>query len=228
MQHDPNYINQIISKNQGDYSRAHFVLISEYLHRGQNSVVRDLDCNLILSFLTFKTLQSMIKKNIKISYDELLKFNQLDSVKLKKSEIAKHLRMPRETVRRKINKLNNFGLIKINKNEINVKTQSFKDINLKRYELYLNKCMHVVIKNYENEEYDNRNPKKIEINLKEDFLFLWSYFLDMFIQIAIIWRKYHTSLECWYLFGTCSLNQMYNTKEFIDYKLRKHQINLCT
>ncbi len=43
----------------------------------------------------------------------------------------------------------------------------------------------------------------------------------MFTQIAIIWRKYHTSLECWYLFGSCSLNQMYNTKEFIDYKLKK-------
>ncbi len=218
---DPKIINKIISEKQSEYSKAHFVLISEYLHQGQNSVTRDLDCNLILSYLIFKTFESMISKNLNFNYDELLNFNQYETIKLKKSEIAKYLRMPRETVRRKVNKLNNYGLIKINKNEINVKSQSLKDINLKRYEIYLNKCMHVVIKNYENKEYDNKNLKQVKINLKKNFLLVWSYFLEMFVQIATIWRNYFSSLECWYLFGSCSLNQMYNTKYFVDFNLKK-------
>ena len=33
-------------------------------------------------------------------------------------------------------------------------------------------------------------------------------------ELQNLWKKYHTSLECWYIFGTCVLNQTYNTRTY--------------
>ena len=213
MEFNDKEIFSVISKYQGDYSRAHFILVSEFLYQGQNSIVRDLDCNLILSFLVFKALKSMSKRNVNYSYDEILNINLLEPLSIKKSEIAEYLNVPRETVRRKINKLIDHDLIKISNKQIFVKTKLFNNINILRYEKYLEKCLEVLTPHLKiNNNYDSNN--KFKINLKKNFSFIWCHFLDTIVYISKIWRNYHRSLESWYIFGTCSLNQMYNVKEF--------------
>ena len=49
----------------------------------------------------------------------------------------------------------------------------------------------------------------------------------MIVSISIIWKKHHSNLGCWYLAGTCALNQMYNTKDFkFDLKIGKSREKL--
>ena len=55
---DRKEIYSAISRAQGEMTQAHFELVSIYLYEGQNSKYKDLDCNLILTYIIFKTLTS--------------------------------------------------------------------------------------------------------------------------------------------------------------------------
>ena len=50
---DTKKIYSTISQFQGEMTQAHFELVSTYLYEGQNSKLRDLDCNLILTYLIY-------------------------------------------------------------------------------------------------------------------------------------------------------------------------------
>ncbi len=211
---EKNILSTII-KFQGEYSRAHIELVSTYLFDGQNSILKDLDCNLLLSYLVLKSFQSIKEKNMQYSYNDLLKITELEPLILKKSEIAEFLDYPRETVRRNINKLIDHDLITVDKKNIIVKPNNYlSDINTTRYENSLKKCLSIIIKNL---NFQINNEKKLDlnsINLKNTFSLIWCNFLEMIVHISVIWKKHHSNLGCWYLAGTCALNQMYNTKEF--------------
>ena len=78
----------------------------------------------------------------------------------------------------------------------------------------LKKCLSVILKNL---NIQISHEKKLDanlINLKNSFSLIWYNFLEMIVSISIIWKKHHSNLGCWYLAGTCALNQMYNTKDF--------------
>ena len=204
-----------IIKFQGEYSQAHFELVTTYLFDGQNSILKDLDCNLLLSYLVLKSLQSIKKKNMQYSYNDLLNISELEPLILKKSEIAEVLDYPRETVRRNINKLIDHDLITVDKKNIIVKPNNcLSDIKTTIYENSLKKCLAVIFKNL---NFQISHEKKLDvnsINLKNSFSLIWCNFLEMIVSISIIWKKHHSNLGCWYLAGTCALNQMYNTKDF--------------
>ena len=40
----------------------------------------------------------------------------------------------------------------------------------------------------------------------------------MMIELSIIWRTFLKSMENWFIFGTCGLNQMYNLKDSKNFK----------
>ena len=67
---DTKEIYSAISRAQGEMTQAHFELISIYLYEGQNSKYKDLDCNLILTYLIFKSLKLINEKNLQYNYRE--------------------------------------------------------------------------------------------------------------------------------------------------------------
>ena len=204
-----------IIKFQGEYSRAHFELVSTYLFDAQNSILKDLDCNLLLSYLILKSFQSIKEKNVQYSYNDLLNISELEPLILKKSEIAEVLDYPRETVRRNINKLIDHDLITVDKKNIIVKPNNcLSDIKTTIYENSLKKCLAVIFKNLNLQIKYEKKLDANSINLKNSFSLIWCNFLEMIVSISIIWKKHHSNLGCWYLAGTCALNQMYNTKDF--------------
>ena len=149
------------------------------------------------------------------SYNDLLNIREFEPLILKKSDIAKVLDYPRETVRRNINKLIDHDLITVHKKNIIVKPNNcLSDIKTTIYENSLKKCLAVILKNL---NFQISHKKKLDvnsINLKNSFSLIWCNFLEMIVSISIIWKKHHSNLGCWYLAGTCALNQMYNTKDF--------------
>ena len=88
------------------------------------------------------------------------------------------------------------------------------DMNIERYENSLNKILDIVLKNIKVETNFYNKSNRVTINFEKKFSLIWYYFLEMVIDISIVWKKYHTSLECWYIFGTCVLNQTYNTSNY--------------
>ena len=207
---DTKEIYSAISRAQGEMTQAHFELVSIYLYEGQNSKYKDLDCNLILTYLIFKSLKLINEKNLQYNYRELLNINQFDPINLKKSQIAIDLNYPRETVRRNLNKLAKYDFIKVDNKEIFINmNECLSNINFERYKNSFNKIFLIILKNLKvDQKFD-----KPSINLEKKFSLTWYYFLDMLINISRAWKEYHKSLECWYIFGTCVLNQTYNSRD---------------
>jgi CRP-like cAMP-binding protein len=207
---DTKEIYSAISRAQGEMTQAHFELVSIYLYEGQNSKYKDLDCNLILTYLIFKSLTLINEKNLQYNYKDLLNINQFDPINLKKSQIAIDLNYPRETVRRNLNKLAKYDFIKVDNKEIFVNmNECLSNINFERYKNSFNKIFLIILKNLKvDQKFD-----KPSINLEKKFSLIWYYFLDMLINISRVWKEYHKSLECWYIFGTCVLNQTYNSRD---------------
>jgi len=207
---DRKEIYSAISRAQGEMTQAHFELVSIYLYEGQNSKYKDLDCNLILTYIIFKTLTLINEKNLHYNYNDLLNINQFDPINLKKSQIAIDLNYPRETVRRNLNKLAKYDFIKVDNKEITVNmNECLFNINFERYKNSFNKIFLIILKNLKvDQKFD-----KPSIYLEKKFSLIWYYFLEMLINISRVWKEYHKSLECWYIFGTCVLNQTYNSRD---------------
>ena len=207
---DTKEIYSAISRAQGEMTKAHFELVSIYLYEGQNSKYKDLDCNLILTYLIFKSLKLINEKNLQYNYRELLNINQFDPINLKKSQIAIDLNYPRETVRRNLNKLAKYDFIKVDNKEIFINmNECLSNINFERYKNSFNKIFLIILKNLKvDQKFD-----KPSIYLEKKFSLIWYYFLEMLINISRVWKEYHKSLECWYIFGTCVLNQTYNSRD---------------
>ena len=207
---DTKEIYSAISRAQGEMTQAHFELVSIYLYEGQNSKYKDLDCNLILTYLIFKSLTLINEKNLQYNYRDLSNINQFDPINLKKSQIAIDLNYPRETVRRNLNKLAKYDFIKVDNKEIFVNmNECLSNINFERYKNSFNKIFLIILKNLKvDQKFD-----KPSIYLEKKFSLIWYYFLEMLINISRVWKEYHKSLECWYIFGTCVLNQTYNSRD---------------
>ena len=69
----------------------------------------------------------------------------------------------------------------------------------------------------ENDSDKNSKLLKLNIDLRKDFSLLWYLILKIILNICLLWKDYHGSLESYYLFGTCSLNQMYNLKKYKNF-----------
>ena len=76
---DTKKIYSTISQFQGEMTQAHFELISIYLYEGQNSKLRDLDCNLILTYLIFKSLKLLNEKKIPLMIKSEVELNLLQT-----------------------------------------------------------------------------------------------------------------------------------------------------
>ena len=79
------------------------------------------------------------------------------------------------------------------------------------------KCLNIIL--------DNLIDDKIVIkkNITEDHLLnnfskSWLDILSMMIGLSLIWRRFLKSMENWFIFGTCGLNQMYNLKDSKNFK----------
>ena len=60
-------------------------------------------------------------------------------------------------------------------------------------------------------------------SITEDYLLnnfskCWINILSMMIELSLIWRKFLKSMENWFIFGTCGLNQMYNLKDSKNFR----------
>ena len=99
------------------------------------------------------------------------------------------------------------------------------DINRKSFEIkYLDtiinkysKCLNIILDNLGD---DKTITKK---SITEDYLLnnfskCWINLMSMMIELSLIWRKFLKSMENWFIFGTCGLNQMYNLKDSKNFR----------
>ena len=210
-------IAKIINKNYKEYTKFHYPLSYQILYLWKNYLGKDLETNLILSNLTIKALRIYNQNNKKKSYKEFIKTKQISIGKVKKAELSRELLIPRETIRRKLEDLKKENFIDMVDGNIDINRKSFeiKDLDtiIKKY----SKCLNIIVDNLSD---DKTITKK---SITEDYLLnnfskCWINILSMMIELSLIWRKFLKSMENWFIFGTCGLNQMYNLKDSKNFR----------
>ena len=200
-----------ISSKPSEYSRCHIPMIYELLFNWQNSLAKDLEGSLILSNLVIKALNIYNKNNKDKSYATLLKIKKIDIGKIKKSDLSKELMVPRETTRRKLKELAEKKLIEINGSFIFIKPKCFEIKNLDNILKNFASCLNLTLINTVNK---NMREEICTNYLLDNFTITWFYLNSMMRDLALVWKNYFKTLENWYIFGTCGLNQNYNLRDY--------------
>ena len=210
-------IAKIINKNYKEYTKFHYPLSYQILYLWKNYLGKDLETNLILSNLTIKALRIYNQNNKKKSYKEFIKTKQISIGKVKKAELSRELLIPRETIRRKLEDLKKENFIDMVDGNIDINRKSFEikylDTIINKY----SKCLNIIVDNLSD---DKTITKK---SITEDYLLnnfskCWINLMSMMIELSLIWRKFLKSMENWFIFGTCGLNQMYNLKDSKNFR----------
>ena len=204
---------EFISTKPSEYSRYHMPMVYQMLFNWQNSLAKDLEGSLILSNLLVKALTIYNKNNEDKSYAEILKIKKIDIGKVKKSDLSRKLMIPRETARRKLEDLVKKNLITINDGSISIQPICFRIENLDNILKNFASCLNLTLNNTVNKNQNIR--EEVNINyLLNNFSISWFYLNLMIQDLSLVWKKYFETLENWYIFGTCGLNQNYNLNNY--------------
>ena len=217
-----NDISKIITVKQNIFTRYQYPLVYKFLYNLQNPLAKDLEAGFILTSLSIKALKVFNKTNNSQSYQEFLTNESIYIGKIKKADLARELEIPRETIRRKLNLLQEKNLINIKDNILEVKIKAFEVVDLNNILSNYSKGVKVVIDDMVDKNKINFNKELGNEYLATKFTTHWLYILNMFIEVGLIWKKKLKSIEGWLIFGTCALNQMYNLRDNRKfYKLHK-------
>ena len=149
-------VNKIISKNYKEYSTFHFPLTYQILYTWKNFLGKDLDTNLILSNLLIKALNNYNRNNKTFSYKDFVKNKEINVGKYKKAEISRELKIPRETVRRKLEDLQELKLITMVDGTIKVNKKSFEINDLQSILNKYSKCLNTILDNFVNQSINKK------------------------------------------------------------------------
>ena len=204
---------EFISTKPSEYSRYHIPMVYQMLFNWQNSLAKDLEGSLILSNLLVKALTIYNKNNEDKSYAEILKIKKIDIGKVRKSDLSRKLMIPRETARRKLEDLVKKNLITINDGSISIQPICFRIENLDNILKNFASCLNLTLNNTVNKNQNIREEVNITY-LLNNFSISWFYLNLMIQDLSLVWKKYFETLENWYIFGTCGLNQNYNLNDY--------------
>ena len=222
---DENKIFNIIEKNFNRLSSTYYNLISNWLIRAYN-VFGDIDKYLIVVYLINKDFIFFKRNGIIVSFDTFFKGKTLEIPKINISDISKDLQLPKESVRRKIQELEEKGVIKKLKKKIVVDrtiiskyfppSNRMKTINEVANLFYeFNKLL-----KEENEILEIFKLTEIVDSLKENYTFCWLEFNKFLFVFTNNWRKEVKDLE------TYSIGLLVMINAAMDRNFREKNINM--
>jgi len=219
MKLDPRKITKIIEDNFSHLMPDFYEMQAEYL-ASLNAIYKDLDASLIAMLLTNELYKNFLEKN-KASDMSIKAFYQKEPVRLSKNKfkiikISKTLNLPRETVRRKIKKLNKDNLFIIDQKEkfLSLNTEMVDErilqIQINNLSKFLSKfSIFFSHKKLFARQVDRETIKK---EIENKFLIYLDLFLSFQINYFSHWRK-SIDMETVYVALLCTLNATSNIKK---------------
>ena len=193
---DEDKIFKIISKNFSKIAPYWFELISSWLIRSY-SVFQDIDKFIILVYLINNDLIFYRKNGLIVDYDTFYKDKSIEIPKVNISDISTDLKIPKESVRRKLEELEKKGVIKKSGKKIFLDRSAFittkAEQTLKELSILLNKFNEILV----DEKITNRSftIDEITASLKNNFSFCWYQFYKLLFIFTNRWRIALIDLE---------------------------------
>ena len=189
-------IFKIISKNFSKIAPYWFELLSSWLIRSYN-VFQDIDKYIILVYLINKDLIFFRKNGLIVDYDTFYNDKSIEIPKINISDISTDLKIPKESVRRKLQELEEAKVIRKNGKKIFVDRSAFitakPQQTLKELTILLSKFSEILV----DEKITSRvfTTDEISVSLKNNFSFCWYQFYKLLFIFTNRWRDVLADLE---------------------------------
>ena len=174
-----NKIQKVIVENFDEIAPFYYKLLSEWTNSSYETF-QDIDKYLIILYLINKDFDYYIQNGLVESYDTFFLYDkslELDRINI--IEISKNLIIPKESARRKILRLEEFGVLKKIGKKIYIDRSAFRLVQPKN--TLQNLCALL--------------SKIAELCEKNNFTYCWYFFLDFVFIFTNRWKKQVGDLE---------------------------------
>jgi CRP-like cAMP-binding protein len=193
---DEDKIFKIINKNFSKIAPSYYNLITSWLSRSYN-VFQDIDKFVILIYFINKDLIFFRKNGLVINYDTFYNDKSIEIPKINISDISNDLKIPKESVRRKLQELEKKGIIKKTGKKIFVDRSAFTtakaEQTLKELSILISKFNEILVE----EKLTNIifSTDEISESIKTNFSFCWYQFYKFLFIFTTRWRNNVADLE---------------------------------
>ncbi len=193
---DEKLIHQVIKNNYALLAPSFFTLTSNWFIRAYDHF-KDIDKFVIIIYLINKDLIFFRKNEVKIDYETFYRDKSIEIDKINISDISKDLKIPKESIRRKILDLEKSGIIKKFGKKIFIVRDTLYSARatdtLNEIATILHEFNKILIK----EKLVNEifSVKEIIASMKENFSFCWYQFNKFWFSYIDRWRHELKDLE---------------------------------
>ena len=187
---------------------------------GMYSAFKDHDKFLIIIFLLNRTLDFYSKSFIKLNYEQFYKKDSVEIGKFNIAEISNELSIPKESARRKVNELEDMGIIKKIKKRIIIDRSSFSHVRPENTIKRIARFLATLSSLCEDQKIIKKKltSTNLEIIIKNNFSYIWKIYYEMQIPMLLKYKKIFDDLETFHIFGSCVVNQHLNNEQKNEFK----------
>ena len=170
---------------------------------------------MIIIHLVHKTFDFYSKNFVKLNYEEYFNQNQVEIERFSVMEISKSLNIPKETVRRKINELEERGIIKRLKKKIIIDKEAWPSIKPQETMTKISSFLSALSKILYSEKLisESFSSEQIINATKENFSYAWILYYNMQMPMLLNFKKIHADIETFHIHAICIINQVLNSKK---------------
>jgi len=207
-------VHSILSANFGRISDQWFKFSTTWNYNAYQTFM-DMDKYLILIYLVQKSFRHYADILIIHSEEQFYTKEEFEIERINLIEISEDLLIAKETVRRKINELNEEQIIMRKGKKIVLKPLTFVHQRPKHSVKTLSQFLHVCSKYLATQDWFGQpiEAKKIEDFTRENFTLVWRFFFRFKIPFLIRQRKFHGDLETFIVAGTIFANHIQRLRD---------------
>jgi len=226
----PKISKQILSKD------IHYVLSKNFTSiqplwvpiqmRWMNNLYRtfhDYEKFMIIIYLMVKTFDYYSKNFVKLNYNDFFSQNEIEVETLNIIEISNALNIPKESTRRKINKLEELGAIKKSNKKILIDRNAWPSIKPEETLKNMSYFLSFLSKKLFEEGFmlEPVDSNQIIRAAKDNFSFVWKLYYEMQMPMLLTFKKIHGDLESFHIHGICLSNHALNAQKIDTSEMSK-------
>ena len=215
---DINKINLVLSSNPFILMKYWIKFQQEWVHNTFNKF-KDHDKYIILMYLISRTWQDKSNLFKFQSIEEYYSQNEINLPDISLSEISINLKMPKETIRRKLIELEKNNIIKRDGQKIILAQLALSlqkpEVSIKTLAIFFEK-LSILLSTQD--WFGTHIPKEnIELYFKKYYTVFWNHYFKMQIPFLTRWKIVFGDLESWVIWANIGINQSLNLE-----KISKH------
>ena len=186
----------------------------EWVHNIYNQF-KDHDKYIILMYLVSKTWQDSSNLFKFYSKDDYYSQNEINLPDISLSEISKKLKIPKETIRRKLTELEKQNIIKRKGQKIILAELALSlqkpENSIKKLSIFFEKLS--ILLSAQDWFGPSISREEIEIYFNKYYTVFWNHYFKMQIPFLIRWKTVFGDLESWVIWANMGMNQSSNLEK---------------